>query len=241
MQTKLFSEMFRQEKTYWWHVAKRQLVMEFITKYRKFGEQVLDIGCGTGAMMEDLKTVFSDVSGLDGSKDAIDFCHKRGIKSAQLFDFEKKLQIQDNRFDVVTCLDVLEHVEGDDAFLKELNRITKPGGLVVINVPAFGFLWSYWDVMLGHKRRYTKEKLSSDLEKANFKIIRCSYVFSFLLPTAILFRIIKNILKIQDKSDFVDVPKIVNKTLLMVCYIERFILKFIDLPFGLSVIVVVTK
>lgn len=228
--------MFETEQTYWWHVAKRRLVTSFIPK----GQKILDIGCGTGAMMLDLTKNGDFVSGVDGSPESLKFSKSRGLKKVSQADFEKKLSEKNSHFDIVTCLDVLEHISNDDQLLREFHRILKPGGKVYLTVPAYQALWTYWDVMLGHKRRYRKSNLVAKIEKNGFTVVWSSYFYSFLLPVALVFRILKNTSRRQT-SDFVKLPDIINNALLLLCQLERKVLNVITLPFGLSIIIIAQK
>lgn len=226
--------MYHQEKTYWWHVAKRKLVCAFIQ-----GKKVLDVGCGTGAMLSELKSKGFTTFGIDGSAEALKFCRQRGLTSLQKVDFEKPLPFGAGVFDTVLCLDVLEHVESDDKLLANIQKILHPGGRLILTVPAYQFFWTYWDEMLGHKRRYELSQIRNLVKKAGFKLEKASYYNCPLTP-AFVVRLIRNT---QDKksSDFVEIPPIVNNFLLFSAAVERFLLRFINMPFGVSILVVAKK
>ncbi len=166
MEIKLIEEMFHQEKTLWWHVAKRKAAKTFLKQYGGpiAGKKILDIGCGTGAMMEDLTVLEADVYGLDGSSEAVGFCQRRNLKNIRLGNLERSLPFFNNFFSAITCLDVLEHITSDEKLLAEIYRILKPGGFLVISVPAYQIFWTYWDEMLGHKRRYLLRSLVKKLD-----------------------------------------------------------------------------
>lgn len=241
MQKKLISEMYRLEKTHWWHVAKRKLVTEYIKKYSPGSNHtVLDAGCGTGALLSDLKIFTANLYGADLSNESIMFTQKRGIERIKRVDFEKNLPFRNNFFDVITCLDVLEHVENDRGLLAEFERILKPGGCLYLTVPAYQFLWTYWDEVLGHKRRYRRSGLLKLFKSLNFSVKFETYFYSFLLPAVIPFRYLKTIVN-NNSSDFISFPSLLNKIMLLVCAVERWIIRFVKIPFGLSIFVVVQK
>ena len=235
METQLYSEMYRQEKTYWWHVAKRKLVQSCVN-----GKKVLDVGCGTGAMLSELKEKGFDVYGLDGSDQALQFCGLRGL--------EKKLGLYPPQpppypaggFDTVLCLDVLEHVNQDNLLLANLKRVLKPGGRLIVTVPAYQFLWTYWDEMLGHKRRYHLPQIKRLVLESGLKIEKATYFFCPHSP-AFVVRLLKSKMSDRKESDFVDLPAPVNAFLLFAAAVERFLLRFINMPFGVSVLVIAKK
>lgn len=233
--------MFSQEKKYWWHVAKRRLVQSAMNKVTNQADsKLLDAGCGTGAMLEEISSKFRLVYGADGSPESIKFCKKRDLTNVKLVDFEKRLPYQANYFDAIVCLDVLEHVKKDSKLLSEFYRILRAGGKLYLTVPAYQFLWSYWDEILGHQRRYRKSALKLLIKNSHFKIIQSSYFYSFLIPVVLIFRPLKSFLKNRD-SDFVIIPAIFNQFLLGLSFIERTLLSFITLPTGLSIFTVAEK
>lgn len=237
MREDLYPEMYLQEEQYWWHIAKRRLVIDFVPKIPR---KILDVGCGTGMLMKELRQRGYFVCGIENNRLAIEFCKKRGLEEIKTCDLENNLTIDDNSFEVVTCLDVLEHIENDENLLKEFRRIIKPFGFLILTLPAYMYLWSYWDEMLGHKRRYDKGKLLEKLQEAGFQVVKISHFHSFLLPLVFVFRMLKSISK-KRTSDFVEVPKFINKILLFVSFLERKMIRRTNLPLGLSFFVVAKK
>lgn len=242
MDTKLIEEMFRQEKTHWWHVAKRRLVEEAIKNdwFKKKNFSIFDAGCGTGALLLELRDLTTEIYGGDISSKSLRFTKNRGISNLLKIDFEKKLPYPSKKFDCVTCLDVLEHVGNDKQMLSEFYRLLKKNGRLYLTVPAYQFLWSYWDVSLGHKRRYQKSSLIRLIGKTGFQVKYSSYFYSFLLPVAIVFRIVKTVSS-QKSSDFVVFPTIINQLMLFLCWLERKLMKLFPIPFGLSIFIVAIK
>jgi len=192
MQKYLYQDLYDLEDTYWWHKTKRNLVSYFLNQNlkNKKGNKLLDVKCGTGKNLG-IFSKFGDVCGVDSSPEAIAFCKERGFKNVTLGNIEK-MHFKQNSFDAVTALDVLEHVN-DDLALKEINKVLRSNGILVVTVPAFGWIWSKWDEVLLHKRRYTLKILSNILKANEFKIIRISYYYSFLLLPILVIRNIKNI------------------------------------------------
>lgn len=240
MQKYLYQDLYNLEETHWWHKAKRNLVCFFLKKYffnKK--NRLLDVGCGAGKNIEAFSK-FGTVWGVDFSSEAISFCKKRGLKKVSKGNLEK-LSFEKNTFDCVTALDVLEHVD-DSKALNEIYRVLKKSGILIATVPAYPALWSKWDEVLHHKRRYAKNALSQVLEKAGFQIIKNSYSYSFLVLPILITRAIKKLLyRKHYPSDFLISNKILNSFLAKISEIEKFLIVHTSVPFGTSLIVVAKK
>jgi ubiquinone/menaquinone biosynthesis C-methylase UbiE len=241
MRKDLITQLYEQEKFYWWHRGKRSIVRKNLQTYRR-GKKItiLDIGCGTGMLLKELP---SDdfVWGLDSSDQALDFCRKRGFSRLKKGMLGKKLPFRNKEIDVILMLDVLEHVGNEQKALEEIARILKPGGLVIITVPAYQSIYSYWDKMLGHYRRYNSGTLNKLFITNNFQKLKLSYFYSFLLPTAIIFRFIKHLFGKNFSSDFVKLPLVIHELLFRLCQFETALISKFPLPFGLSIIGVFVK
>ncbi len=244
MRRDLYAEMFRQESFYWWHVGKRELVKELLKKYADLGQKpqkILDVGCGTGMLLKDLSTE-GEVWGLDKDQLALNFCQKRGFKNLTKADLTKKLPYAERTFTVILALDVLEHLQNDHFALAEFSRLLQPGGFLVLTVPAYPQLWSRWDKVCGHQRRYSAQDLGGVVSQAGFRLRKLSYFNSFALLPAVLVRFIKSLFSRQNyHSDFFKLPSFLNQFLLFLTAGERKILLKTDLPAGLSLICLAQK
>ncbi|MCL4354079.1 class I SAM-dependent methyltransferase [Patescibacteria group bacterium] len=235
MKKNLYDELYLLEEKHWWHLAKRDICLKLLRKYlSKKNSKILDIGCGTGKNIEALSE-FGEIWGIDISKNAISYCKKRGLKNVKLAKAEET-GFKENSFDAIVLLDVLEHVD-DTKTIKEIFRILKPGGLVLITVPAYSWLWSKWDEVLHHKRRYTKKSLIKLFDDGKFNNMYASYAFSYLLIPAYVIRKIKSVfLKKDYPSDFKLSSKSINSTMFFVSKTEHFFSKRGLVPFGTSII-----
>lgn len=240
MQKYLYRDLYNLEEIHWWHKAKREFVSYFLEKnLSSNNSKLLDVGCGTGKNVESFGK-FGIVWGMDSSSQAINFCKKRGLKNIVKGSVEK-IPFTKAFFDCVTALDVLEHVD-DSSLVKEIHRVLKSDGFLVVTVPAFPMLWSRWDDVLHHKRRYVKNTLNKLLEDNGFKVIKISYMYSFLILPAIIIRAFKNLFcKDYYRSDFQLSNTIINSLLGKVVGIEKFFIKSLAIPFGTSLIVVAQK
>lgn len=245
MREDLFEEMYQLEEKYWWHVAKRRLVQGLLkARLSDYKNKVyLDVGCGTGKMLEEMSKWrdWKKTIGLDGSDEALRFCKKRQIAETKKADFEKKLPLDENSVDVITSLDVVEHINGDEKLLKEFWRVVKPNGYVVVTVPAYEWLWTYWDDILGHKRRYELIQLKKKVEKSGLEVEKISYFYGFLLPIAVFFRMLKSLMNKKSASDFITLPDALNNFLLKIIGIENTLIQKVNLPFGLSLVCIARK
>ncbi len=199
--------------------------------------RILDVGCGAGKTM-DMLSDFGTVWGLDMSKTALSFCKKRGFRKLRLGD-AADTGFDDSFFDAITLLDVLEHTD-EDKTLRETGRILKKGGYIIITVPAYQWLWSRWDEVLRHRKRYSKSDLAAVVKKHGFTIVRSSYMYSFLLIPVYIFRKFKSRKKSYE-SDFSTNPTFINTLLTFLSTIERFFVVRGWIPFGTSLILVCKK
>lgn len=236
-----YALMQRIESNYWWFVGRRELAMHMLrselgdTKIPSFPLSILDVGCGTGGNMAALEQ-FGYVTGCDISREAIEFCRQRGQLRVFLQDDPARLPFTTGSFDLVTAFDVLEHVERDREMMAELYRILVPGGTAFLTVPAHPWLWTIHDESLHHQRRYTRERLRSDLAAAGFTNIRVEYTNGLLMPLMVPIRWLRHSLHPGSAtSDFnLQLPDWLNLFFLYIFLLERHFIGRIPLPTGLS-------
>lgn len=238
METKEYEIMDRIEHDHFWFVAKRKYLSVVLDKYFS-GGRMLDVGCGTGAVMEFLK-VKGEVEGVDMSDMALNFCRQKGLKVEK--GLANEMPYSTNTFDAVFALDVLEHLDNPAGAVKEAARVLKDKGIFVATVPAHQWLWSQHDVSMHHRKRYNKQDFA-DLFKDDFDVVVISWIHAFILLPAMLVRGLKNILKVKDAGSDVKEPTfLVNKIMQLVYAVEiTFFKHFNYLPFGLSLLVVAKK
>jgi SAM-dependent methyltransferase len=253
MRHDLYEDLYSKEHSHWWHVGKRSIVYGLLGQYlprpeSKDGRLALDLGCGTGQNLEHLER-YGVATGTDYFEEALQFCRERGhtmLARADAVD----LPFPDGTFDVATALDVIEHLDDDYAALKEMWRVMKPGGLLVVSVPAYRFLWTYWDDILGHRRRYTTRMLRQVATRAGFRVRRLSYSNALTLAPAMAVRVAKSVIykaaarrgnPRNPKTDFMTLPRPINNALINYYKLETGLLKRGRLPFGLSVVAVLQR
>ncbi len=242
MKSSLINDHFGKEEGYWWHVSKREMVLSDIGRLFENGNdplKILDVGCGTGFLTKRLED-YGTVIGVDSSEESLHYGRKRGVSNLCRFHLSSHpLPFRDEAFHLVLALDILEHLEDDRAALAELRRVMKRGGILALTVPAFQWLWSGWDEVLGHRRRYSLGEITRQISSAGLRIQKMSYIFCFIFPIAVLVRFIKGFIHRHGgeySSDFVPLPRFINRMLIGVIRWERSMLGRHSLPFGLSIL-----
>ena len=238
-----YAEMYKLESFYWWFVARRRLLESFVREITREFERptILDVGCGTGINFSVLSE-YGDTFSSDASEEALKFSKSRGIDGLVRSHVET-LPFSASTFDVITALDVLEHIDDDLAALDEMLRVTRPGGVLVITVPAYGFLWSEHDEALHHRRRYAASELRNKLTNAGFEVERISYYISFLFFPILIMRFAQSLSKksIHAKTSHVILPNWLNSLLIGILGFERRLLRWINFPFGVSIVCLARK
>ena len=174
------------ERDHWWFHGRRLLLSRIIRELSLGpGSAVLDVGTGTGSNLRMLRELgFEHVLGLDRSPEAVRFCTEKGLGAVGLGDV-RALPLRDRQFDLVLATDIIEHVDDDLAALRELARVLKPGGRLLLTVPAFELLWGLQDEVGHHNRRYRLRDLLERVKAAELLPQRQFY-FNYLLFLPIL-------------------------------------------------------
>jgi len=228
--------MFRVEQSHWWYTGRRRIIAEFLEEICSHvtdrRPRILDVGCGTGANLL-LLSKYGEAEGVDVSEDALAFCRERGLDKVKLGAGEA-LPYEDGTFDLVTAFDVVEHMDDDLAGLREMRRVLRPGGRVLLFVPTFMFLWGLQDDVSNHRRRYRMPELRRVLEQAGFEIERTTYAnITFFLPI-LLVRKLMQLTGIKTESENTINVSAFNGVLGRLFGAESVILRYINLPFGVS-------
>ena len=233
------------ETTHWWFLARREILIDIIRQWIQKNKPdesltILDYGCGTGALTQAL-TPFGQVSGVDFSPVSIAFCQERGMENVRQIASAAELPAE--TYDIIGSFDVLEHIKEDIETLTDLKRALKPDGLLILAVPAMPVLWSGEDVVSNHLRRYSKIELQEKVEAAGFTIQRITYFNSLLFLPVFFVRIFNGIFRPQTlfQSDVSPVWPPVNKLCYHLFAFEKFLLKFINFPAGVSLLVIAGK
>ena len=235
--------MFRIEQSHWWYTGRRKILTRFVEDIcRRVTDRrprILDVGCGTGANLLMLSK-FGDAEGVDVSEDALAFCRERGLANVKLGAAEA-LPYNDGTFDLVTALDVVEHLDDDLAGLREMRRVLRPGGRVLLFVPTFMFLWGLQDDVSNHRRRYRMPELQRVLEQAGFEVERTTYAnITFFMPILAMRKLMR-LTGIKAESENNINVSALNGVLARMLGAESRVLKYTNIPFGVSGLCVARK
>jgi SAM-dependent methyltransferase len=236
-----YRQMYALEDTHWWFVARRNLLVRALDGRLPDGARLLDVGCGTGGTMDRLRD-FGEVWGLDTEPLALELCRERGHTNLVQAS-ATEMPFPDNHFDGIVALDVLEHIDDHEGAAREIQRVLKPGGTLVVTVPAYQSLWSRHDVALHHQRRYRAPQMKALLERAGFSVERCTYTVSALFPAAWVVRRFQNAFQ-KDAPPVADARPTrpwLNTLLRRGLDIESGLVLKHDLPFGLTVFALARK
>ena len=232
------------EDKHWWFVGRRAILESFLqgiiekSKIKNQKSKILDVGCGTGANLEMLKQ-YGEAEGVDVSDDALEFCRKKGLKVHK--GLAEELPFADETFDLVTALDVVEHLDDDIAGLKEMHRILKKDGKTLIFVPAFMWLWGVQDDISNHRIRYTRQQIVERLELAGFKIERATYANITFFAPILAGRAIMKLTGIKPESENNVNVSALNGFFGKIFSSEKYWLKKANFPFGVSIVIVAGK
>lgn len=245
MQDIEYDRMGHEERHYWWHKGKLHLARSIYKQHfkNKKNIKILEIGCGTGEVLN-LLSQFGDAHGIDISPKAVEYCKNRGIEQVTMGDINNMdLSNHLNTFDFVLVLDVLEHIQDDVETLKRINTLLKPGGILLVTVPAYKFLWSNHDEALHHKRRYHSLELRTKLADTGFEIKKLSHYVATLFPPIAVVRFASNFIrrKAYAESTYVHVPDTLNNLFTKILEIESILINKMYLPFGTTLVAVAHK
>ena len=188
MDQRLMKAMLEVDERHWWYRGRRLIVRTELNRLPIPAEaRVLDAGCGSGRMLEELAD-YGSVSGIELDPDAAAFAASRQRGEVKVGRLEE-LPWESGSFDLITCLDVIEHTADDRRTLAELRRVAKPGGWLLVTVPAYQALWSLHDVANHHFRRYSRRMLRLAAVEAGWRVLRMTSFNSLLLPPAAVIRL----------------------------------------------------
>jgi len=245
MEPQEYRLMFEVELHHWWYLGMEKITRALLNKWRSHTPDIsiLDAGCGTGAAMSSFLTDYGNVTGVDVSPLALGFCQTRNLKRLVLASVSV-IPFQSDSFDLVTSFDVLYErtVPSDLAAVTEFFRVLRPGGFVLLRLPAYDWLRGQHDLTVHTARRYTVSQVTRLLTDSGFSLLHISYANTFLFPLAVAKRLLERIRPHTPVSSDLSVKVgVFNELFKRILGSEAFFVSGIGLPFGLSVIALAQK
>jgi SAM-dependent methyltransferase len=235
--------MLSSDEDHWWYRGRRRVLRAALDRLPlEPTARLLDAGCGSGRTLDELAR-YGRVSGVDISPDAVEAARRRGHHDVRVARVEQ-LPFADATFDVVTCLDVVEHTPDDRATLGELRRVTRRGGLLLVTVPAYQALWSRHDEVNRHFRRYDSSSLRAAACSAGWDVVTDTHFNSLLLAAAAAVRLTQRHrpAHAHERSDLALTPSVLNGVLELPLRLEsRVVATGTRLPAGLSLLAVLRR
>ena len=240
MDRAIFDRMAELDQTHWWYTARRQILSAFIAREIRppAGARILEIGCATGhnvPMLRRFGTV--DAVEMDGES-RVTASKRLGIDVRDAW-LPELVGVPEHHYDLVALLDVIEHVGDDRAALAAIARRLRPGGRILLTVPAHQWMWSGHDVLNHHHRRYSRKALVALVRDSGLKLDRIGYFNSILFPLAVAARMARKLTGKEGKDDALP-PAAVNRLFAALFGAEAYLLGRVPLPPGLSLVAVVS-
>jgi SAM-dependent methyltransferase len=232
----VYDRMAEHDSTHWWYTARRDILHDYLKREGNLPPKarILEIGCGTGHNLVMLAQ-FGDVDAIEIDPAAREIATKRLGKPVSASPLPGLPGVERAAYDLVAVLDVVEHIEDDVAALKAMRDCLKPGGKILIAVPAHQWMWSAHDVVNHHHRRYSKKTLKAAIAAAGLEPKKLGYFNSLLFPLAAAARIAGRMTG-RDDSDDSPPPGPVNKLFEAIFRMERHLVGRVPLTPGVSIL-----
>lgn len=240
MNPDVYASAAQAEESHWWFRARRSILRAVLDKFfrgQPGPREILEVGCGNGGNLA-LLASYGNVYAVELDQGARSRAAARGLARVEAGNLPRALPFPGRRFDLIAALDVIEHVEEDGDSVRSLGERLKPGGLLLLTVPANPWLWGRLDEVSHHVRRYTRDGLLSLLRTNGFAVRHCSYFNTLLFPAAIAQIKLAQLARPRAYDPVRVPPWPLNGALESVFALERLLLPRFSLPFGLSLIAV---
>jgi SAM-dependent methyltransferase len=241
MERAVFDRMAEHDEQHWWYVARRRILADLIARKVKLPEnaRILEIGAGTGHNFGMLRR-FGRIDAIEIDEEARTLASKRLGAEVGASPLPDLPGIEDGAYHLIALLDVLEHVDEDQASLRSIARKLAPGGSIIVTVPSYQWMWSAHDEVHHHKRRYSKRGLRNVIEEAGLKADLLTHFNSLLFPAAAGARIVGKAMGKTSSDD--NMPsRPVNGVLRSIFGLERHLVGRVPLPFGVSLVAILSQ
>jgi SAM-dependent methyltransferase len=250
MEQNAYRQFLELEHTHWWFRGRRTVYFGLL-RHHLAGERparALDLGCGFGGFLEGLGELCGEVYPSDISVESLTHCVERGF-SRSVVGSGYSLPYADGAFDLVCMFDAIEHIPDDRRVMREVARITRPGGRVLVTVPAYQFLYANNDRVAQHQRRYTRGRLAEVFEQAGLRVERNThsnvFLFPLILPVVLAIKTIEKLFPRKLDPEHTNlswpIPKVVHDALHAVFAAELPFTRRFDWPAGHSIAAIARK
>lgn len=228
-----------EQPDYWWYRARAALLEAALADHLGDAALVLDVGSADGPSVSWMRRVGTRIA---ADLDPRGLAHGLGVQASAL-----ALPFPEATFDVVSAFDVIEHCEPEHQAVAELVRVLRPGGRLLVSVPAYQWAWTHHDVLAGHHRRYTRPRLVRAVERAGLQVDRATYGFSAVFPMFAAERLARRLtrgLRAGEEPTEQRLPQVsplLDRVLVGLSMAEARVLRDHDLPFGSSVFLAARK
>jgi len=248
---KEFLKSLAYSRKHFWYSHRNEIIYRTITQFcRKKNPKILELGAGSGNVLSFLSAKNLDVDGSDIYSESLSYISERAGK---VFKYDlgvdpRKTEVKDlkEKYEVIILADIVEHLNDPVLAMRNAKYFCKKKGIIIITVPALAKLWSEYDAISGHKRRYSRDTLKREIQASGLECIFIRYFF--FLTSIFLFlrrRIVRATPKFAENAyseEFIKrefkINTFFNALFTLIGKVELFIGKFLSFPFGSSIIAV---
>lgn len=250
MEAAAYRQFRELEERHWWFRGRRAVYLGLLREHlgSERPRATLDLGCGVGGFLGGLAELGGDVYPADLDRESLAVCRERGFPGGVVCD-GYALPYRDAAFDLVALFDAIEHIPDDARALGEVARVLRPGGRVVVSVPAYPFLFANNDRVARHYRRYTRATLAAVLARAGLVVERNTHtnvlLFPLILPTVLVLKGLETLLRIRPDPErtnlTVPMPAFLHGLLARIFAAELAFSRRRDWPAGHSILAIARR
>jgi SAM-dependent methyltransferase len=234
---------------HWLYWSRLRAVLALVGRLFDPSQQpkVVDVGCGTGYVLKHLRQWGALTAGVEVSPDPLRLARERDPEGIYVCAPSDKLPFEGGQFDLAISLDVYEHLEDEQAVVREILRLLRPGGRHLVFVPAHRWLWSRTDKVQGHYRRYSRKMLEDLLLRCGFEVERSGFIMPLFVPPVLLIRKLNELLLSEGRGsqasigEFTMPPRPVNMAIRGLLALERSLTLRLGAPFGITAFAIARK
>ncbi|MGA0607958.1 class I SAM-dependent methyltransferase [Phenylobacterium sp. VNQ135] len=241
MERAIYDRLREIEQDHWWFTGRRAVLTAELARLRlPNAARLLEVGCGAGGNLAMLKA-FGEVCAVEPDGPSREYAAARGLADVREGWLPAGIPDFGGPFDLACAFDVVEHVDDDAGAVAAMAAQLKPGGKLIVTVPAYAWMWSAHDAAHHHKRRYVRGEVRRLIDRAGLNVRRITHFNTLLFPPIAAIRLAKAALKQEGGDDEALPSPPVNRLLGGLLGAERGLLAVTDLPFGVSILAVAEK